>query len=88
VGSTTTLDNIDTFDVGTSSTVDFRADNKTYMTLNGDFDTTDYQIVDDQNIIFDGDKFNIDALTKSEFKLTFTERTDTPYYDSVVLMNK
>jgi hypothetical protein len=88
VGASTTIDNIDTFDVGTSSTVDFRADNKAYITLDGDFDTTDYNIVDAQTITFDGDNFTIDVLTATEFKLTFSERTDTPYYDNVVLLNR
>lgn len=87
-GSSTTLDYIDTFDIGTNSTVDFRADNKAYVNLEGEMDTSDYSIVNDQTIEFDGDIFTINTLTASEFKVTFAERTDTPYYDNVLIMNK
>jgi hypothetical protein len=87
VGATTTLDYIDTVDVGTS-TVDFRVGNMAYINLDGDLDTVDYQVINDQTIKFDGDVFDINTLTTSEFKVTYSERTDTPYYDNVVLFNR
>lgn len=88
VGASTTLDYIDTFDLGTNATIDFRTNNKAYVNFDGDMDTTDYQIVNDQTINFDGDVFTINTLTATEFKLTYAERTDTPYYDNVLIMNR
>lgn len=88
VGSTTTIESIDTIDIGVGGYLDFRSDNKVYMNIDGDLDTSDYQIINDNAISFDGDAFKITTLTDTEFKLTYEERTDTPYYDNVVTMNR
>lgn len=88
VGTSTTLDNTDTLDLGAGAYFNFRSDNKVYVNWDGDLDTSDYQIISDNAISFEGEAYKIKTLTATEFKLTYEERTDTPYYDNVVLMNR
>lgn len=88
VGASTTLDYIDTLVIGSNGTIEFRADNKAYEHTNGERDTIDYQIVNDQTINFGGDVFTINTLNATEFKFTYAERTDTPYFDNVLILNR
>lgn len=89
VGASTTLDYIDTTYVGTSADyIEFRADNKTYGFVAGGFDTSQYTILSDTKMLFDGDTFTINNLTSSDFKFTYYERKQNPYYDNVITLKR
>lgn len=87
-GASTTLVDTDTLDIQVGAYFDFRADNKLYENWDGDLDTSDYQIINDNSISISGDAFKINTLTSTTLKLTYEERTDTPYFDNVVLLSR
>jgi hypothetical protein len=85
IGSSTTIDNIDTLVLGAPGDyADFRADNKVYISVTGEFDTLPYSILSDSKIVFDDQLFDISKLTTSQFEMKFSERIDTPYYDEII----
>ncbi len=88
VGSSNTYDYTDTIDMLPGDYMDFRSDDKLYMKIEGDFDTTDYLVIDDQTMSVGTELFEISYLSSSEFVLTFYERTDTPFYDNVVSLRR
>jgi hypothetical protein len=89
VGASTTLDYIDTLAIGTAGDyLDFRTNNKVYISVSGQMDTLDYSIVGDTKLIFDGDTYDITKLSTSDFVFTFSERTDPPYYDNVIVLKR
>jgi len=87
-GASTTPDYNDTIDIGVGGYVDFRADNKVYTNFDGDLDTSDYQIINDNAISMDGEAFVISELTTTMFQIKYEERTDTPYFDNVITLNR
>jgi hypothetical protein len=89
VGASTTLDYIDTLAIGTAGDyLDFRTNNKVYISVSGEMDTLDYSIVGDTKLIFDGEVYDITKLSTSDFVFTFSERTDPPYYDNVIVLKR
>ena len=89
VGTTTTLDYIDTIAVGDPGDyVEFRTDNKAYLYTLTTYDTLEYSVINDNLMVFNSDTFNITVLTANDFTLTYSERTVSPYFDNVIKMRK
>lgn len=89
VGATTTIDYIDTLVVGgPDDYIDFRTNNLAYLLAEGEYDTIPYSIVSDSKINLDGELLDIAKLTKNEFVISFSERTEVPYYDNVINLKR
>jgi hypothetical protein len=88
VGSTTTVDYIDTVVHGPGNFLEFSTNANAYITIDGQSDTVKYRIVNDQTLEFDGDVFTIDVLTSSSCIFTFKEREEPPFYDNIITLKR
>jgi len=87
-GTTTTVESRDTLVSGAGNTMDFRSDNLCYAVFDGDFDTLNYQVLNDLTIRLDGDVFTINTLSDTEFEFTYEDRDGDPYYDNVIKLSR
>lgn len=88
-GATTEVDEIDTLDfIQPGDYIEFLANNKVVVLIDGDLDTSDYNLINETAINFDGDAFDITDLTESRFVMTYKERVDTPYFDNIVTLKR
>jgi len=88
LGASTTFSHYDTLEVKAGDFVDFRTDNKAYMSFDGDLDTSAYNVINDLTIKIGEDVYSINVLNDINFVLQYEERTDTPYFDNIVHLTR
>ncbi|MEN9339811.1 MAG: hypothetical protein RIQ62_1123 [Bacteroidota bacterium] len=88
LGQTTNVDFIDTINGAAGDYVDFKSNNKAYISVGGIYDTIDYAILSDTKLLFDYDTFTINTLTLTNFQFTYADRISADYYDNVIKLSR
>ncbi|MBK7763709.1 MAG: hypothetical protein IPI46_10110 [Bacteroidetes bacterium] len=90
VGSSTTV--IDTIiNYGLSGDyVNFNSNGKAYYRIAGSYDTVNYNLINDTQILFDGDTFTVNSLTTTDMVMTYYGRETSPVnnWDNVLVLKR
>lgn len=68
--------------------IDFRADNKAYSFVDGDFDTLNYSIINDNSLVLDGDTAAIQTLTSTNFNLFVSDYVNATNFEEFTIKLK
>ena len=67
---------------------DFRADGKVYSHMEGAADTTDYEVINNEHLVVEGDTFDISVLTNTQFQFRNIDSSGSDSFETIANLTR